>query len=89
MIKGINHQVVEITKPNCDYFERVLFFVKPEYFNVNEKKIREKANRIAVSTGSPPMTKRRNKKAVAVLRPVFWACVGATVCAIVIKGFGL
>ena len=31
MIKGVNRQVIEITQTKCEYFEKVLFFVKPEY----------------------------------------------------------
>ena len=29
MIKGVNRQVVEITQTDCEYFERILFLVKP------------------------------------------------------------
>ena len=29
MIKGVNRQVVEVQETDCDYFERILFFVKP------------------------------------------------------------
>ena len=89
MIKGINHQVVEITRPSCEYFERVLFFVKPEYATVSDGKIRERATRIAVSTGSPPATRGKRRKAGKILSPVFWSLIGAAVCAVIIKGFGL
>ena len=30
MIKGVNRQVVEITETQCEYFERVLFFVSED-----------------------------------------------------------
>ncbi len=31
MIKGVNKQVLEITNTENPYFERIVFFVKPEY----------------------------------------------------------
>ena len=30
MIKGVNRQVVEVQETDCDYFEKIMFFVKPE-----------------------------------------------------------
>ena len=39
MIKGVNHQVVEVNDTQCPYFERILFFVNPEYAAVMEKGI--------------------------------------------------
>lgn len=89
MIKGVNHQVVEVTKPGCEYFEKVLFFVKPEYASLSERKINEKANSIAVNTGSPPKSRKGRKRVYSVFSPVVWALIGATVGVIVIKCFGL
>ena len=47
MIKGVNRQVVEVRETGCDYFERIIFFVKPEYASLSEGKIRERASLIA------------------------------------------
>lgn len=89
MIKGVNHQVVEITKPACEYFEKVLFFVKPEYSSLSESKIREKANTLVQNTGSPPAIRRRRKRVYSVFSPIVWAGIGAAACAVIIKCFGL
>lgn len=89
MIKGVNHQVVEVLRPGCEYFERVLFFVKPEYASLSERKINEKANSIALNTGSPPKVRKGRKRVYSVFSPVIWAFFGAAVCAVVIKCFGL
>ncbi len=89
MIKGVNHQVVEVNKPACEYFEKVLFFVKPEYASVSNIKINEKANSIAVNTGSPPRTRKGRKRVYSVFSPLVWAGIGAAVSAVIIKCFGL
>lgn len=57
MIKGVNRQVIEISETDCEYFERVMFFVKPEFVNVSEGKLRERANVIAGKNDRPPMMK--------------------------------
>ena len=62
MIKGVNRQVVEITETQCEYFERVLFFIKPEYSSVSEGDLKERASVIAESVGMPPATRLRKNR---------------------------
>ncbi len=81
--------MVEVTKPGCEYFDKVLFFVKPEYASVSQTKLSEKANTIAVSTGSPPKTRKGKKRVYSVFSPLIWAGFGAAVTALIIKCFGL
>lgn len=76
MIKGVNKQIVEITKPNCDYFERVIFFVKPEFSSVSQGTLRERANIMANAAGSPPVTKIKSRKLLSAFRIVFWLALG-------------
>ncbi|MBE6791008.1 MAG: hypothetical protein E7535_07460 [Ruminococcaceae bacterium] len=54
MLKGVNRQVVEISHPESAYFEKVLFFVKPEFSSVSEKRLRGKADEIIKDAASPP-----------------------------------
>lgn len=70
MIKGINRQVVEVNDTDCDYFERILFFVKPEYASISEGKIRERAGIIAGRTDKAPPTKIKGDRTAAVLKIV-------------------
>lgn len=57
MLKGVNRQVVEISHPESAYFEKVLFFVKPEFSSVSEKRLRGKADEIIKDAVSPPAGK--------------------------------
>lgn len=68
MIRGINRQVVEVKETGCEYFEKIMFFVKPEYAAVSEGKIRERAGMIAGSTEKPPTTKIKKDKRVEALK---------------------
>ena len=85
LIKGVNHQVVEVTKPTCEYFERVIFFVKPEFSQVSEGTLRERAGKIAGETGAPPPTKLRKNKLIFVAKLVGSALVGAAVALVISK----
>lgn len=81
MIKGVNRQVVEITQTQCEYFEKVLFFIKPEYSAVSEGDLRERAAIIAQSAGMPPAVRLRKNKLRAALNMSVAACIGAAVSA--------
>jgi len=83
MIKGVNRQVVEITQTECEYFERILFFVKPEYAAVSEGKLRERASLLSAGTGAPPPTKLRHGKWVLFSRLAAAAAGGAAVTGII------
>lgn len=79
LIKGVNRQVVEITQTQCEYFERVLFFIKPEYSAVSEGDLRERASAIAQSAGMPPASRIRKSRLRFALSMSAAACSGAIV----------
>ena len=85
MIKGVNRQVVEIPRPESDYFERVILFVKPEYYGVGEAGLREKAAAVLKNTVRPPAPRfdRREIRLAQVLRLLLAAAVGAGLCAVI------
>lgn len=58
MLKGVNRQVVEVSQTDSVYFERILFFVKPEYYGLGEAKLREKANAAMQECVRPPQAKK-------------------------------
>jgi|LSQX01.1.fsa_nt_gb hypothetical protein len=61
MIKGVNKQVVEITETGNEYFEKAIFFVRPEYSGLSESRLREKAHSAIDKTVSPPKGKYKMK----------------------------
>ena len=79
MIKGVNRQVVEITQTQCEYFEKVLFFIKPEYSAISEGDLRERASIIAQGASLPPATRLRKSKIRLALSMSAAACAGAVI----------
>ncbi len=62
MIKGVNKQVLEINETGTGFFEKAIFFVKPEYIGMSEGKLRESAGRELERTGKPPVKRYTDKK---------------------------
>ncbi len=85
MLKGVNHQIIEVSKPSCEYFERVIFFVKPEFSSVSEGTLRERASTIAGEAGAPPPSKVRQDRLLLVTRLLCAAITGAAVTIIASK----
>ncbi|MBQ5969454.1 MAG: hypothetical protein IKN72_10955 [Clostridia bacterium] len=77
MIKGVNHQVVEVNDTQCPYFERILFFVNPEYAAVSEGKLRERAGQIAARASGVPPTRVRRTHVKEIALALAAAAVGA------------
>lgn len=59
MIKGVNKQVLEINETQNGFFEKAIFFVKPEYSGMGEGRLRESARKEIESAGKPPLRNYR------------------------------
>ena len=57
MIKGVNKQVLEIMETENGFFEKAIFFVKPEYTGMSEGRLRETAKNEINNIGTPPTNK--------------------------------
>ncbi len=70
MIKGVNKQVVEISETGNEFFEKAIFFVRPEYSGLGEGKLKEKAQSAIDRTATPPKGKYALSKER--LKPALW-----------------
>lgn len=62
MLKGVNKQILEISNPESPYFEKIIFFVKPDGFQPDEKKLRSEAEKISKQSVKPPKTRRSRRE---------------------------
>ncbi len=68
--------MLEITNTENPYFERIIFFVKPEYGNEDRAKLKKEAENYASSAGRPPKS-RKTKKEIRYLIMQSVLCLGA------------
>ena len=64
MLKGVNKQVLEIAETENGFFEKAIFFVKPEYSGLSEGRLRESARREMENAGKPPLSRVTNSKKI-------------------------
>ncbi len=75
MIKGVNKQVLEINETENGFFEKALFFVKPEYSDMPEIKLRADAQKRLRSATNPPANKTALKNSVKLKFPVICSAI--------------
>jgi len=83
MIKGVNHRIIEVMESECEYFERVLFFVKPEYSAMSEGTLRDRARAVAQNSSAPPPSKIAQNRKITVAALLGAALLGAAVAAVI------
>lgn len=77
MIKGVNKQILEVTNTENPYFEKIIFFVKPEYKNEDRKKLQKEAETLAAIAQKPPKVKISRKRiCTIVLNSVLFTLAG-------------
>lgn len=76
MLKGVNRQVLEITGTENPYFEKMIFFVKPEFVNEDGAKLKSQAEKLAATAQKPPRM-RKSKSEIRRLAVQFAICIAA------------
>ena len=76
MIKGVNKQVLEVTNTDNPYFEKIIFFVKPEYGNEDRAKLKKEAESLAKTAGKPPKS-RKSRREICYIVSQCILCAGA------------
>lgn len=85
MLKGVNKQILEISNPDSPYFEKIIFFVKPEG-QQDESKLKAEAQKISKQGIKPPKTRRTKKENIQTLLCIILG-LGAGAALTVIMGF--
>lgn len=87
MVKGVNRQVLEVRETGCEYFEKALFFIRPEYSAESDAKLRGGALKAIRSSAAVPKTRRQKvKSGLFILSEMLTSAgVGAAIAAVIIK----
>ena len=87
MVKGVNRQVLEVHETGCDYFEKALFFIKPEYSAQSDSRLKGGALKAIQNSAAVPKTRRQKIKGrlFFVFELAASAGVGSIITAIFLK----
>lgn len=84
MIRGVNRQIIEVNDTQSEYFEKAIFFVRPECSEESQRKLHSQAVQYAESqafyTTKPPAKRKR----YLVSRKALWLMLALTSTATVV-----
>ena len=60
MVKGVNKTVIEVNNTGSRYFEKIVFYVTPQYGNLNAKQLKRAASTFFFNFDNS--TTRKNSK---------------------------
>ncbi len=83
MIKGINHQVIEVTDTDNRYYERALLVVRPEYASISREVLEKEARRLLQKMDTVSTAKPKSVRLSRLLNSLLFLAIGA-LCTIVI-----
>ena len=86
MIKGVNKLIVEVSNPDSEFFERAIFFVKPQMKDIPNKQLNKCADALILEQAGLKKTKKRFKPRLGFLIAGA-AGAGAAAASIFIKLF--
>jgi len=82
MIKGVNKLIVEVANPDSEFFERAIFFVKPQMKDTPPSELNKNADKLLAQAGL-----RRKSAWIGALKIAGAAGVGAALTAVLTKMF--
>ncbi len=84
MIRGVNRQIIEVNDTQNEYFERAIFFVRPECSDENQRKLHSQAVQYTESQTFIPQKAAAKKKKYLVSRKALWLMLAITTTATVV-----
>jgi len=85
MLKGVNKLIIEVSNPESDYFERAIFFVKPDKSNAITNELNENVRGILKKADEIGTKKTHGYKKHALLKLAGAASLGAAAAGIIMK----
>lgn len=79
MIKGINHQIIEVTDTGNTYYERAWLIVKPQYSHIQSALLEKEAKKLLHNIGGPSTVKPRRNIGFWTLRLGLSSLLGSVV----------
>lgn len=83
MIKGINHQVIEVTDTDNRYYERALLVLRPEYASVSREILEKEARKLISQMDTVSTAKKKRLVASRILSAFLYTAIGSLATAII------
>ncbi|MBE6733026.1 MAG: hypothetical protein E7561_03415 [Ruminococcaceae bacterium] len=83
MVKGVNRTVIEVNNTGSKVFEKIVFYVSPQYGNLSAKVLKRAAGEISLGLNSYPKKKTLRQRMIIRRRVIIASIVTAVLLAAV------
>lgn len=88
MVKGVSKTIIEVNNTGSRYFEKIVFYVTPQYGNLNAKQLKRAASSFSFnfdnSLNTSPLRKRHKRRKTIKILGFFGAVLVGLITALVI-----
>ena len=74
MVKGVNKTVIEVNNTGSKYFEKIVFYVTPQYGNLSAKQLKKAASTFSFNfdntVSQKPLRKVINRRKIVILSSI-------------------
>jgi hypothetical protein len=88
MLKGVNKLIIEVSNPESDFFERAIFFIKPEKSNIVTKDMNASVRDIMGKAGQIKPRKAGGSKSRTLLKLTGMVGLGALIGGVLTRVLG-
>ena len=83
MVKGVNKTIIEVNNTGSKYFEKIVFYVTPQYGNLSAKQLRKAASTFSFNFDSKvdrkPLRKIKKRQKLIRISLVVLSCLIALI----------
>lgn len=76
MVKGVNRTVIEVNDTGSKVFEKIVFYVSPQYGNLGARALSKAANEISLGLEAYPRKKTIRQRMILKRRIIIASVVG-------------
>lgn len=83
MIRGINHQVIEVTQTENKYYERAFLVLRPEYASISRELLEKEAHKLLKDMDTVSSAKPKSVLVNRLLNACLFSVIGALLASII------
>jgi hypothetical protein len=87
MVKGVSKTIIEVNNTGSKYFEKIVFYVTPQYGNLNAKQLKKAASTFSFnfdnSMEHKPLRKIKSRRKITIYSLLASALIGGIISVLV------
>ncbi len=89
MVKGVNKRVIEVNQTGNKFFEKIVFYISPEYGDLSLKQLQRATDNFSLNLRTATAPYRPLRKRFKLRKKRFFICLGIFLALLILIGGAL